>query len=226
MTYEERLEEYILQHTTPESPLRKRLWREAHVRLLRARMLSGHLQMLCRLKGAKYVLELGTYTGYAAHCLAEALGEGGEVHTIESDDEMEDFIRSFIDEAPYKERIHLHLGDALTLLPSLLQRYSFDLVYIDANKLVDRGDYYELKNTSLYVDTQYYSRPSTNYTYSETVRLSNGGWIRYGDDLDVESTAYYNGSVYIRKDVSILSNRSVGNSYVQQNFSMGEWRNW
>lgn len=148
MTYEERLEEYILQHITPESPLRKRLWREAHVRLLRARMLSGHLQgnflqMLCRLKGAKYVLELGTYTGYAAHCLAEALGEGGEVHTIESDDEMEDFIRSFIDEAPYKERIHLHLGDALTLLPSLLQRYSFDLVYIDANKR-EYLEYYEL----------------------------------------------------------------------------------
>ncbi len=148
MTYEERLEEYILQHTTPESPLRKRLWREAHVRLLRARMLSGHLQgnflqMLCRLKGAKCVLELGTYTGYAAHCLAEALGEGGEVHTIESDDEMEDFIRSFIDEAPYKERIHLHLGDALTLLPSLLQRYSFDLVYIDANKR-EYLEYYEL----------------------------------------------------------------------------------
>lgn len=148
MTYEERLEEYILQHTTPESPLRKWLWREAHVRLLRARMLSGHLQgnflqMLCRLKGAKCILELGTYTGYAAHCLAEALEEGGEVHTIESDDEMEDFIRSFIDEAPYKERIHLHLGDALTLLPSLLQRYSFDLVYIDANKR-EYLEYYEL----------------------------------------------------------------------------------
>lgn len=148
MTYEERLEEYILQHTTPESPLRKRLWRGAHVRLLRARMLSGHLQgnflqMLCRLKGAKCILELGTYTGYAAHCLAEALEEGGEVHTIESDDEMEDFIRSFIDEAPYKERIHLHLGDALTLLPSLLQRYSFDLVYIDANKR-EYLEYYEL----------------------------------------------------------------------------------
>ena len=148
MTYEERLEEYILQHTTPKSPLRKRLWREAHVRLLRARMLSGHLQgnflqMLCRLKGAKCILELGTYTGYAAHCLAEALEEGGEVHTIESDDEMEDFIRSFIDEAPYKERIHLHLGDALTLLPSLLQRYTFDLVYIDANKR-EYLEYYEL----------------------------------------------------------------------------------
>lgn len=96
-------------------------------------------------------------------------------------------------------------------------------LYLDTSKLIDRGDYYELKNTTLYVDTQYYSRPSTNYTYSETVRLSNGGWIRYGDDLDVESTAYYTGSVYIRKDVSILSNISVGNSYVQKGFSMGEY---
>ena len=112
----ERLEEYILRHTTPESPYRQRLWREAHVRLLRARMLSGHLQgnllqMLCRISGAQKVLELGTYTGYAAHCLAEAVGDGGEVHTIESDDEMEDFIHEFLDGTPYAHRVHLYLGD-------------------------------------------------------------------------------------------------------------------
>ena len=110
----ERLEEYILRHTTPESPYRHRLWREAHVRLLRARMLSGHLQgnllqMLCRISGAQKVLELGTYTGYAAHCLAEAVGDGGEVHTIESDDEMEDFIHEFLDSTPYAHRVHLYL---------------------------------------------------------------------------------------------------------------------
>ncbi|WP_455107043.1 O-methyltransferase [Porphyromonas sp.] len=144
----ERLEDYILHHTTPESPHRQRLWREAHVRLLRARMLSGHLQgnllqMLCHLSGARYVLELGTYTGYAAHCLAEAVDEGGEVHTIESDDEMEDFIHEFLDGTPYAHRVHLYLGDALTLLPDLLQQYSFDLVYIDANKR-EYLDYYEL----------------------------------------------------------------------------------
>ena len=79
--------------------------------------------MLCRMKGARYVLELGTYTGYAAHCMAEVLPPGGEVHTIESDDEMEDFIRSFIAEAPWGERIKLHLGDALELLPALVERH-------------------------------------------------------------------------------------------------------
>ena len=144
----ERLEEYILSHTTPDSPYRQRLWREAHVRLLRARMLSGHLQgnllqMLCHISGAQKVLELGTFTGYAAHCLAEALGDGGEVHTIESDDEMEDFIREFLAEAPYRDRIHLHLGDALVLIPELVQQHSFDLVYMDANKR-QYIDYYEL----------------------------------------------------------------------------------
>lgn len=145
---EQRLEDYILAHTTPESELRQRLARQAHVQLLRARMLSGQLQggllqMLCRMKGARYILELGTYTGYAAHCMAEVLPPGGEVHTIESDDEMEDFIRGFIAEAPWGERIKLHLGDALELLPALVERYAFDLVYIDANKR-QYLDYYEL----------------------------------------------------------------------------------
>ena len=148
MTESDRLEEYILHHTSPESPIRERLWREAHVRLLRARMLSGHLQgnllqMLCRLTRARRALEIGTYTGYAAHCLAEALGEGGEVHTIESDDEMEDFIHEFLDGAPYADRVHLYLGDALEILPKLLEEHTFDLVYIDANKR-EYLDYYEL----------------------------------------------------------------------------------
>ncbi len=144
----ERLEQYILEHSNPESPLRARLSREAHVLLLRARMLSGHLQgnllqMICRMLKAQRVLEIGTYTGYAAHCLAEALDEDGEVHTIEYDDEMEDFIREFLAEAPYRDRIHLHLGDALVLIPELVQQHSFDLVYMDANKR-QYIDYYEL----------------------------------------------------------------------------------
>ena len=75
--------------------------------------------------------------------MAEALGEGGEVHTIESDDAMEDFIHEFLDSTPYAHRVHLYLGDALTILPELLEKHSFDLVYIDANKR-EYIDYYEL----------------------------------------------------------------------------------
>ena len=83
---------------------------------------------------ARKVLELGTYSGYAAHCMAEAMTDDGEVHTVECDDEMADFIRKYIEQAPYGNRIHLHIGDAIELLPQLLSQHQFDIVYIDANK--------------------------------------------------------------------------------------------
>lgn len=143
------LERYILEHTTPESALRREIDRAAHVRLIRPRMLSGHLQgnllsMLVRLTRARRVLEIGTYTGYAAHCMAEALGEDGLVHTVECDDEMEDFIRHYIARAPYGHKMRLHIGDALEVLPALLATEPpFDLVYIDANKR-QYPEYYHL----------------------------------------------------------------------------------
>lgn len=145
---EDLLEAYILEHSTPESQIRSQIYRAAHVRLMRPRMLSGHLQgnllkMIAQMCQARYVLEIGTYTGYAAHCLAEALPESGEVHTIETDDEMEDFIRHYIDRAEYGHKIRLHIGDALELIPVLVPTYPFDLVYMDANKR-QYPEYYEL----------------------------------------------------------------------------------
>lgn len=142
------LDDYILAHSTPESELRARLSRAAHVRLIRPRMLSGHLQgnlikMLAQMSGAKCALEIGTYTGYAAHCIAEGLLDGGVVHTIEADDEMEDFIRHYLGSSPLRERIQLHMGDAMEVLPRLLAQYRFDFVYIDANKR-QYPDYYRL----------------------------------------------------------------------------------
>lgn len=140
------LDDYILEHTTPESTLRRELSRAAHVRLIRPRMLSGHLQgnllqMIVRMTNSRRVLELGTYTGYAAHCMAEALPEDGIVHTLECDDEMEDFIRHYIGKVEYGHKICLHIGSALELLPNLMQEEDFDLVYIDANKR-EYPDYY------------------------------------------------------------------------------------
>lgn len=142
------LENYIIAHTTPESELRATLGRSAHVRLIRPRMLSGHLQgsllrMLVQISGARRILEVGTYSGYAAHCMAEVIGEEGEVHTIECDDEMEEFIREYIDQAPYGNRIKLHMGDAMSIIPQLVKHYQFDLVYLDANKR-EYPDYYRL----------------------------------------------------------------------------------
>lgn len=142
------IEDYILEHCTPESPLRERVARAAHLKLIRPRMLSGHLQgnflrMLVQIMGAKYVLELGTYSGYAAHAMAEVLPEGGMLHTIECDDEMEDFIRHYIAEAEWRDKMSLHIGDALQLVPRLMDETPFDIVYMDANKR-QYPEYYEL----------------------------------------------------------------------------------
>lgn len=108
MNISSQLDEYILQHSEQEPLLLQELYREAHVRLLRPRMVSGHLQgrilsMLSKMIQPKRILEIGTFAGYSALCLAEGLPADGKIITIEIDDEMEDFARSFIDKSPYKE---------------------------------------------------------------------------------------------------------------------------
>ena len=137
------LEEYILNHIDAEGALLSELNRSTHLFHLRPRMCSGHLQgrllkMFVRMINPGNILELGTFTGYSALCLAEGM-LSGDVHTIEIDDELEDFIREHFERSPYAERIHLHIGDALEVLPTL--GCSFDLVFIDANKR-NYVDYY------------------------------------------------------------------------------------
>lgn len=133
----EQLEEYILSHIDDESDVLKHLNRDAHVNLLRPRMLSGHLQgkilkMFCRMMQPRYILELGTYTGYSALCMAEGACDNAEIHTIEINDELEDFILKHLHKSRLKDKIHLHLGDAMEIVPAL--DCTFDLVFIDANK--------------------------------------------------------------------------------------------
>lgn len=130
-------EEYILQHIDEEGDLLKNLNRDAHVNLLRPRMLSGHLQgrllkMFCRLVQPKRILEIGTYTGYATLCLAEGAPDDAEIHTLEVNDELEDFIMKHLHKSKLEDKIHLHIGDALEIIPTLNE--TFDLVFIDANK--------------------------------------------------------------------------------------------
>ena len=109
-------------------------------------MLSGHLQgrilkMFVRMCKPKRILEIGTYTGYASICLAEGLVEDGEIHTIEINDELEDFIREQFDKSELKSKIHLHIGDALQIIPQL--DGFFDMVFIDADKRL-YSEYYDL----------------------------------------------------------------------------------
>lgn len=134
----EHLEAYILSHIEPEPELLRNINRNAHVKLLHPRMLSGHLQgrllkMLVQMAAAKNILEIGTYTGYSALCMAEGLTADGKIHTIEIDDEMEDFIRECIDLLPDKDKIELHIGDAVDVIPEFDDTF-FDLAFIDADK--------------------------------------------------------------------------------------------
>lgn len=140
------LEDYILCHIDDEGELLSRLNRDAHVNLLRPRMLSGHLQgrllkMLCRMAQPKSILEIGTYTGYATLCMAEALQEEGVIHTIEIDDELEDFIRQYTDRSELRDKIRLHIGDAMEVIPGMEE--TFDLVFMDADKRL-YCEYYDL----------------------------------------------------------------------------------
>ncbi|MDU0371896.1 O-methyltransferase [Hymenobacter endophyticus] len=137
---------YADRHTTPESPLLARLNRETHVQLLHARMLSGHAQgrllsMLSHMVRPRRVLELGTFTGYSALCLAEGLTTDGLLHTVEQNPELETRIRRYVREAGEENRIQLHIGNARELVPALTE--TWDLVFIDADK-INNDTYYEL----------------------------------------------------------------------------------
>ncbi len=133
----EQLNEYILQHIDKEPVFLKKLTRETHLRTTRPRMLSGHLQgrmlkMFCNMVSPVRILEIGTFTGYSAICMAESLPAEGELHTIEINDEMEDFLIHIFEESGLKEKIHLHIGDALNVIPEMNQ--TFDVVFMDGNK--------------------------------------------------------------------------------------------
>lgn len=143
----EQLNDYILNHIDAEPEHLYRLERDTHLRLLYSRMCSGHLQgrllkMLVRMAKPERILELGTFSGYSAQCLAEGLlSADAQVHTIEIEDELEDFLRQHFADSPVGHRIHLHIGDASQILPQL--NLMFDLVFIDANKR-HYPQYYEL----------------------------------------------------------------------------------
>ncbi len=140
------IEEYCEAHTTEEGELLYRLYRETHLKAVKPRMISGHLQgrflsMVSRMMQPKHVLEIGTYTGYSALCLAEGLAPDGHLDTIEVDEEMEEIISRYIGMSQYKEKIRLHIGDARQLIPTF--DCQWDLVFIDAEKRSNR-EFYEM----------------------------------------------------------------------------------
>ncbi|WP_294597543.1 O-methyltransferase [uncultured Rikenella sp.] len=162
------LERYILDHISPEDPVLAELDRQTHLRMIQPRMLSGHwqgrlLEMFVRMVDPMYILELGTFTGYSAIAMARGLSrEGAELHTVEIDDELQDFAARYIERAGLRERIVQHIGPALEVVPTLGQ--VFDLVFIDADKR-EYPEYYRM--------------------------LMDGGFVRSGSIILADNVLWY-----------------------------------
>ncbi len=136
--WSDEIQQYILEHIEREPDFLKVLTRKTHLHTLKPRMLSGHLEgrllkFFCQMVGARRILEIGTFTGYSALCMAEALPDGGQVHTCEIFDELEPFLNQvFADAGDLGKKVNLHIGDAADIVPSL--DGLFDVAYLDGNK--------------------------------------------------------------------------------------------
>lgn len=133
----EELQNYCEQHTSNEDELLQLISRETHSKVLMPRMLSGHLQgktleLFTKMQKPKTILEIGTYTGYSAICMARGLDQGGKIITLDKNDELEDMVRGFFDKSGLASQIEYKLGNAMDIIPELDE--TFDMVFIDADK--------------------------------------------------------------------------------------------
>lgn len=159
------LEEYCLKHTSKESNLLEQIDRDTKAKVLNSRMLSGHLQgrflaMISKMINPTRILEIGTYTGYSALCLAEGLAEGGKLTTIEKNVELENLIRKNLSQSSVPNKIELFIGNALTIIPELKEQYQ--LVFIDADK----------ENYSTYFEMVWQKLPSGGFVLADNVLWS------------------------------------------------------
>lgn len=141
-----KLDAYANLHTTEESALLKKVNRETHLEVMQPRMLSGHLQgrflsMISQLHRPKFILEIGTYTGYSALCLAEGLPSDGRLLTLDVNEELASRVRGYFRESPFNDQMEMCIGDATQIIPTIQEK--FDLVFIDADK-ENYSTYFEL----------------------------------------------------------------------------------
>jgi len=134
---DEEIEKYALSHSSKENDLLYDLNRQTHLNILQPRMLSGHLQgrflsMISKALSPSSILEIGTYTGYSALCLAEGLSSKGSLITIDNNVELEEFAKSYFEKSSYNSNIEMIIGDAISIIPTL--KIAWDLVFIDADK--------------------------------------------------------------------------------------------
>lgn len=188
----EKLDNYVVNHSEDEPELLKQLTRETHQKILQPRMLSGHYQgrllsLISKLVNPKNILEIGTYTGYSALCLAEGMHKDGELHTIDHNEELFDFQRKYFDMSEHSKQIHQHLGDALKIIPKL--NMTFDLIFIDADK----------ENYSNYFNAIIDKLNSGGIILSDNV-LWSGKVIEKVDEKDVDTKGVLEFNALLKND--------------------------
>lgn len=175
------IERYSTTHTSPEPEVLQRLNRETHAKILMPRMLSGHLQgrflsMISHMIAPQRILEIGTYTGYSAICMAEGLKSGGKLYTIDVNEELEEMVRKYINESGNKDTIEFYIGNAVQLVPKMNE--VFDLIFIDADK----------ENYSSYFDLVIDKVRQGGFIIADNV-LWSGKVILNNDKLDKDTKA-------------------------------------
>jgi len=175
------IDAYSVSHTTSETEVLNDLNRQTNIQILQPRMLSGHLQgrvlsMFSNMIQPTNILEIGTYTGYSAICLAEGLKKGGKVVTIDRNAELEDFASSYFEMANVSKNIDFRIGNAIEIIPTLKEK--FDLVFIDADK----------RNYSNYFDLVIDNLPTGAYIIADNV-LWSGKVVQKVEELDMETKA-------------------------------------
>lgn len=188
----EDIDQYAHQFTQKESELLAKLNRDTQIKMVNPRMLSGHLQgrflsMISHLKQPKTILEIGTYTGYSALCLAEGLNKNGRLITIDINEEIAHFAQQFIDQSDYTSQIELMVGDATKIIPTLTQ--TFDLVFIDADK----------ENYNVYFDLIIDKVPQNGYILIDNV-LWDGHILKPENEMDLNTKAIHQFNQKVHND--------------------------
>lgn len=196
---EDKIEDYSFSHTSNESELLNKIARETHLEVLRPRMLSGHFQgrllsMFSNMIKPKRILEIGTYTGYSALCLAEGLMDNGKLFTIDINEELEDRVRQYFKESEFNDKIRFLIGDAVSIIPDLNEIW--DLVFIDADK----------NNYTTYFDMVISAVKPGGYIIADNVLWSGKVIDDQCDDEDTVALRKFNDALMsdLRLDVILL----------------------
>ena len=190
-----KLDDYVVQHSENEPPVLAELNRKTWIEIMNPRMIAGHFQgrvlsMLSHMIKPKYILEIGTFTGYSAICWGEGLQKGGEIHTIDINEELEDLAADYVAKSGLKDQVHFHIGEALGIIPSL--KHQWDIVFLDADKS-NYLNYYNLVFDQV--------KPG-GYIIADNV-LWNGKVIKESTFNEIDTKAILEFNTFVQEDARV-----------------------